>query len=191
MRNQRGNGASSRVEQRRNKTDRLLNWTIGIVSLLILAVGCIILIAVFNNSSNSQPAAQPAKSQAQASAGSSSSSQGKSESSSADSSQSDSGQVSNDTSSGSNSSSSSQVSDENHQASYDIGTADWNAQVQAISDATGIPVSNMTILWLGNGGSTNSSLARVSPKGAQSSIYVVHLIYQNGKWQADNVKKPG
>ncbi|TGA99543.1 DUF1510 family protein [Sporolactobacillus shoreae] len=186
MRNQRS-GASSRAEQRKNKTDRFLNWTIGIVSLLILAVGCIILIAVFNTS-NPRPAAQPASSLAQTSA-SSSQAKGPDNSSSGDSSQSGSSQVSNEGSSGS--ASSSTVSDENHQASYDIGTADWNAQVQAISGATGISVSDMTIHWLGNGGSPNSSLARVSPKSAQTSIYVVHLIYQGGKWQADNVTKPG
>lgn len=189
MRNQRS-GASSRAEQRKNKTDRFLNWTIGIVSLLILAVGCIILIAVFNTS-NPRPAAQPASSLAQTSA-SSSQAKGSDNSSSGDSSQSGSSQVSNEGSSGSTSSSSSStVSDENHQASYDIGTADWNAQVQAISGATGISVSDMTIHWLGNGGSPNSSLARVSPKSSQTSIYVVHLIYQGGKWQADNVTKPG
>jgi Protein of unknown function (DUF1510). len=188
MRNHRGNGASSRTEQRRNKADHVLNWMIGVISLLILAIGCIILIVVFNQSSQnpSQTAESPSQSQSsgssqQSQSGSSSSSESQS-SSSASSSQ----QVSND----STSSAASSAADSSHQTSYDIGTADWNAQVQAISDATGIAAGNMTIHWLGNGGSSNSSLARISPKSAQGSVYVVHLTYSNGKWQADNVQKP-
>lgn len=186
MRNQRGSGYSSRVEQRKSKADRMLSWTIGIVSLLILAVGCIILISVFNTSPSSN------KTASQSQAASSTSGQSK-ESKSSDQSSSDSGtsQASNDNESSSDTSSSdTQESDQNHQASYEMGSEDWNAQVHAIAQATGIDETNMTIRWLGNGGSPNSSLARVSPKNNQSAIYVVHLIYKDGHWQADNVKNP-
>ncbi|MFX3616008.1 MAG: YrrS family protein [Sporolactobacillus sp.] len=181
MRNHRGDG-SSRFEQRKSRADRLLNWTIGIVSLLILAVGCIILISIFTASSPNRSADQAAKtSQSQSHKSSTSSSRAAKDSS----------KVSNDQSSSSSiSSESSESSDENHQASYDKGSADWNAQIQAIAEATGIDQNQMTILWLGNGGSPNSSLARVAPKSASNSVYVVHLVYQNGKWQADNVRKP-
>ncbi|WP_240697222.1 YrrS family protein [Sporolactobacillus sp. THM19-2] len=204
MRNHRGKGYSSRYERRKSKTDRILNWSIGIVSLLILAVGCIILISVFNTSAD-RPAAKPAGqsenqgvSLSENQAGSSSESSSTDGSSAADSSaeSDESGQVPNDESASSasgesSSSSSSAGSGESHQASYEIGSADWNAQVAAISAATGIESGNMTIHWLGNGGSPNSSLARVSPKNEQGSIYVVHLVYQDGKWQADDLKKPG
>ncbi|MCQ2008485.1 MAG: YrrS family protein [Sporolactobacillus sp.] len=188
MRSQRGNGySSSRIEQRKSKTDRLLSWTIGIVSLLILAIGCIILISVFHTSPDSKPAASSSQS---------SSSTQSQESKEDQSSSSESSQASNDESSSTESESSSSSaespteSDENHQASYEMGSADWNAQVQAISEATGIDEANMTVRWLGNGGTPNSSLARVAPKNNQSAIYVVHLIYKGGHWQADNVKKP-
>jgi cytoskeletal protein RodZ len=184
MRSQRGNGdSSSRVEQRKSKGDRLLSWTIGIISLLILAVGCIILISVFHTSPSSNKAAS-SHSQAQSSESSNS------QENSSDQSSSESSQASNDDESSSESSSSATDSDENHQASYEMGSADWNAQVSAISQATGIDEANMTIRWLGNGGTPNSSLARVAPKNNQNAIYVVHLIYKDGKWQADNVKKP-
>lgn len=183
MRDHRGDG-SSRLDQRKSRTDRLLNWTIGIVSLLILAVGCIILISIFTASSPERSAAQSTQT---------SHSQSHKSSTASSTAAKDSSEVSNDQSSSfsSDSSESSETADDNHQASYDKGSADWDAQVQAIAKATGIDQSQMTILWLGNGGSPNSSLARVAPKSASGSVYVVHLIYQNGKWQADNVRKPG
>lgn len=194
MRNHRGNGASSRMEQRRHKADHILNWMIGVISLLILAIGCIILIVVFNTSSQ-HPAAQTSGSSPAAQSQSAGSSSQQSQSSSSDSqsstSSSSSGQVSNDGTSSAAASSSAAAADSSHQTSYDIGTPDWNAQVKAISDATGIDAGSMTIHWLGNGGSPNSSLARVSPKDAQGSVYVVHLTYRNGKWLADSVQKPG
>ncbi|GAY76308.1 YrrS family protein [Sporolactobacillus inulinus] len=187
MRSQRGNGYSSRYEQRKSKMDRLLSWTIGIVSLLILAIGCIILISVFHTSPDSKPAAS---SEPQSST---QSSESKSSDSSSDQSSDESSQAANDegeSSTDSSSSSAESGSDESHQASYEMGSADWNAQVRAISEATGIDEANMTIRWLGNGGTPSSSLARVSPKGDANAIYVVHLIYKDGKWQADNVKAP-
>ncbi|RYL91540.1 DUF1510 family protein [Sporolactobacillus sp. THM7-4] len=202
MRKVRGNGPSSRVERRRYKANHWLNWAIGIVSLLILAIGCIILISVFHSSSTDQ-SATPSQSASSTQNGNHNKHSNNNHSSSDPSgtgsgsdSRSDNGQVSNDAGSqtGSSAQDSSspdtQSADESHQASYDIGSPDWNAQVQAISEATRIPQDSMTIHWLGNGGSPNSSLARVSPRGKQSSIYVVHLVYRNGHWQADNVKTP-
>ncbi|MCO7175641.1 YrrS family protein [Sporolactobacillus kofuensis] len=183
MRNQRGSGYSSREQRRKSKTDRMLTLIIGIVSLLILAVGCIILISVFHTSPSTTPSSQ-------SKTASIDNKKSKTTDSSKSSSESDSGQASNEESSSDSSSSASQEADENHQASYEMGSEDWNAQVHAIAEATGIDEANMTIRWLGNGGSPNSSLARVSPKNDQSAIYVVHLIYQDGHWQADNVKKP-
>ncbi|BBN99267.1 YrrS family protein [Sporolactobacillus terrae] len=191
MRSQRGNGYSSRYEQRKSKMDRLLSWTIGIVSLLILAIGCIILISVFHTSPDSKPAAS-SESQSSTQSSESKSSDTQSDSSS-DQSSDESSQAANDegeSSTDSSSSSADSGSDESHQASYEMGSADWNAQVHAISEATGIDETNMTIRWLGNGGTPSSSLARVSPKGDANAIYVVHLIYKDGKWQADNVKAP-
>jgi hypothetical protein len=184
------------MEQRRNKADHVLNWMIGIISLLILAIGCIILIVVFNTSDQSATASKSGVSSSQTASSDSSSQQRQSSSASSSdaqgsqsSSSSDQDQVSNESSAASSASSSSPA-DSSHQTSYDIGTPDWNAQVKAISDATGIGVDTMTIHWLGNGGSPNSSLARVSPKSDQGSVFVVHLTYSNGKWQADHVQKP-
>ncbi|GGL40672.1 YrrS family protein [Sporolactobacillus putidus] len=191
MRNTRGNGSSSRFEMRRNKSDRWLNWTVGIVSVLILAIGCIILVSVFSTSSADKTASQTHSAQSGMNSGTSN--KNKSGGTSARSNGTGSNQVSNSERAASSASSSSAVpqnSGESHQASYDIGSADWNAQVTAIAGATGIDQNNMVILWLGNGGSPNSSLARVASKTAQSSVYVVHLIYQAGKWQADQVQKP-
>ncbi|WKB36875.1 DUF1510 family protein [Terrilactibacillus sp. S3-3] len=97
---------------------------------------------------------------------------------------------SSDNASNDTSSDTSSAADSAHHASYDQGTADWNAQVGAIASATGIDQNNMVIYWLGNGGAPNSSLARVAAKSAPSQKYVVHLVYKGGKWQAESVQKP-
>ncbi|MFT8870963.1 MAG: YrrS family protein [Sporolactobacillus sp.] len=178
MRSQRGDG-SSRMERRKGKADRILKWIIAAVSLLILAVGCAILISVFRAAAPSAGSSvQRSSSTASHTVSSSSSKSGKKKHHISKKKPSSSSALSQTT------------ADADHQASYDEGSADWNAQVTAIAKATGLDQSQMTILWLGNGGAQNSSLARVCPKGQSSQVYVVHLIYAGGKWQADNVKKP-
>lgn len=208
MRNGRGRNPLSRAERHRSKTDRWLNWAIGIVSLLILATGCVILISIFNTTP-SDKTATPSQNQsgAQSNGGLSSSDSGQGNGTSDQNEDSDSaagsdseGTVDNEESStedgseerssSSESSFSDSESGEEHQASYDKGTPDWNAQVAAVSEATGIPESNMTIHWLGNGGSPSSSLARVSPKDDQDAKWVVHLVYKDGQWEADDVQSP-
>ncbi|MBM7645849.1 type IV secretory pathway VirB10-like protein [Scopulibacillus daqui] len=83
------------------------------------------------------------------------------------------------------------ANEENHTASYDKGSKDWDAQIAAVSLATGIPQDQIVVYWLGNGGDSNSSLARVAPKGSADQKYVVHLTWKQGEgWKADSVKKP-
>ncbi|RYM05274.1 DUF1510 family protein [Sporolactobacillus sp. THM7-7] len=202
MRKGRGSGISSRVERRKNKADHLLNWAIGVVSLFILAIGCVILISVFHISPSDKTATTQQshqnskmdhKNETQSSSNASSDPSGGTDSES-DNDQTDSreaGKVPNEEENDQEASdSSAQDADESHQASYDMGSPDWNAQIAAIAKATGIDADRMTVHWLGNGGTPNSSLARVSPKDDQSAKWVVHLVYKDGKWQADDVQPP-
>lgn len=211
---------ASRSSRNRKKADKVLNWSIGIVSLLILVIGGIILVSLLN-SPNDQTAATNNKSQenkSQTSANQKSSNDKSSEKSSGDkattSDQSDSQTTTDgsadstkDDSQGSDDKAkkeakdkkateeadkekSGSASDSEHRASYDEGSADWNAQLAALSSATGIPEDQMTLYWLGNGGGPNSSLGRVASKDTPGKKFVVHLVYKDGKWQADDVKEP-
>lgn len=72
-----------------------------------------------------------------------------------------------------------------HQKSYDMGSTDWNEQVKALSYATGIPTSDMTIIWLGNGGGPDLSKGTVRDKKDPSKKYDVQL-----QWVKDKGWKP-
>ncbi|EAR63631.1 hypothetical protein B14911_06818, partial [Bacillus sp. NRRL B-14911] len=64
-----------------------------------------------------------------------------------------------------------------HTAVYE--GVDWNEMVQAITYATGIPESNMTIWFLGNNG-PNQSVGTVSTKDQQEK-YRVYIEWVDGQ----------
>ncbi|MTT32466.1 DUF1510 family protein [Terrilactibacillus sp. BCM23-1] len=182
----------SRSSRHKRTSDRALKWSISIVSILILAVGCIFVAMLLKTSSEESA---PTHQQVNDKHISSNTKDTKNDPSSknddnrAPNNPDETTDNSSDTSD-EESNESNDPSTEDHVTSYDKGTADWNAQIKAMSEATGIPESNMTVYWLGNGGGPNSSLGRVAPKDAPSQKYVVHLEYKNGKWEAESVKKP-
>ncbi|TCP32293.1 uncharacterized protein DUF1510 [Scopulibacillus darangshiensis] len=208
---------ASRSSRNKKKADKVLNWAIGIVSVMILVIGGIILISLLkptdqsastNNSHEEQHNPQTSADQ-KSNDGSSDDNNGKSndeqsnvsnDDSSSDVSADDSNADQKDKNANKedadkankeeDSKTQEDVPDSEHRASYDKGSSDWNAQVAALSEATGIPSGNMTIFWLGNGGGPNSSLGRVSAKNTPNKKFIVHLVYKDGQWQADNVQKP-
>lgn len=221
--------APSRISRKKKKGDKVLNWSIGVVSVLILIIGGIILISLLKAPSNqsasqngsnnqTQSAKQTAKSKksnssntndssnntmaSNSSGGSSSSSnsgssskgsssKGSSSNGSSGNGSSDNGQANkNSNSQPATASTSENVPASHHTASYSEGSADWKAQVAALSQATGISPDQMTIWWLGNGGGPNASIGRVSAKKSPNQKYVVKLVYKDKHWQAEDVQKP-
>ncbi|RDI44078.1 YrrS family protein [Falsibacillus pallidus] len=76
-----------------------------------------------------------------------------------------------------------------HVSSYDEGTPDWNEKVKALSYATGIPQDNMTVWFIGNGGSPDSSVGTVASKD-QTQKYRVFLQWVDGEgWKPTKVQE--
>lgn len=65
-----------------------------------------------------------------------------------------------------------------HSAVYDSSSVDWQEMLKAITYATGIEQSNMTVWFLGNNG-PNKSVARVSTKD-KSQKYRVYIDWVDG-----------
>ncbi|MFC7393246.1 YrrS family protein [Scopulibacillus cellulosilyticus] len=213
------NNSPSRSSRKRKKADRILNWAIGIVAALILVVGGVILVSLlhspgqksadtgaptYNKHSEKTSAEENNSGDVQKSDDGHKDSTNKDESQSnkdkqkkdkandkAKQDQKDANKKKDDKNSKLNDEAASTANESNHTASYDKGSADWNAQLAAVSSATGISQDNMVVYWLGNGGGPNSSLARVAPKDNAGQKYVVHLTWKQGEgWKADSVKKP-
>lgn len=64
--------------------------------------------------------------------------------------------------------------------SFDKGSADWNEMTAAMAAGTGIDPNNMTIWWLGNGGSPTTASGTVSAKDG-SQKYKVQLEWIDGE----------
>ncbi|HET7578016.1 MAG TPA: DUF1510 family protein [Bacillales bacterium] len=77
-----------------------------------------------------------------------------------------------------------------HQKSYHKGSVDWNEQVQALLYATGIHKGDYILWWLGNGGTPQTSVGKISSKENPNEMYVVNLKWVKGKgWKPTSVKK--
>ncbi|MGC4375874.1 YrrS family protein [Fictibacillus sp. Mic-4] len=78
---------------------------------------------------------------------------------------------------------------EPHTKSYDMNSEDWKEMTKALSYASGISESDMTILWLGNGGGPDKSLGRVKSKSDPSKKYTIMLQWVPEKgWQPTSVE---
>lgn len=74
-----------------------------------------------------------------------------------------------------------------HTAVYDQNAVDWKEMLQAISYATGVDQSNMTIWFLGNNG-PNQSVGTISTKD-QSEKYRVYIEWVDGQgWKPVKVE---
>ncbi|MEH7074136.1 YrrS family protein [Neobacillus drentensis] len=77
-----------------------------------------------------------------------------------------------------------------HTAVYDQSSVDWQEMLKAISYATGLDQSNMTVYWLGRDKSTpNGSFSTVASKDKQQK-YNVYLQWVDGQgWKPTKVEE--
>ncbi|MGN1400853.1 MAG: YrrS family protein [Bacillus sp. (in: firmicutes)] len=76
-----------------------------------------------------------------------------------------------------------------HTANYSKGSTDWKEMEKALAYGAGIDQSNMTVLWLGNGGSPNDAVGTVSDKGSNTK-YRVHIQFIDGQgWKPVKLEK--
>ncbi|RID83968.1 DUF1510 family protein [Mesobacillus zeae] len=83
------------------------------------------------------------------------------------------------------------VQDEHPSAVYDKNSVDWQEMLKAISSATGVDSSNMTVLWLGNNGGPNSAAGTISANDSGEK-YKVEIEWVDGKgWKPVGVEELG
>lgn len=75
-----------------------------------------------------------------------------------------------------------------HSAVYDQSSVDWAEMTRSISYATRLPESEMTILWLGNGGSPNHAVSTVQSKDGQNKYKVYIEWVDNEGWKPVKVE---
>ncbi|WP_100331652.1 YrrS family protein [Bacillus xiapuensis] len=76
-----------------------------------------------------------------------------------------------------------------HVSSFDSNSVDWQEKLDALSYATGIPNSEMTV-WFVKGQGPNAAIGTVSPKSNSSEAYRVHLTWVDGEgWKPEKVQK--
>lgn len=78
---------------------------------------------------------------------------------------------------------------EPHTATYQKDSQDWAEMKKAMSSATGISESNMTVWFIGNNGSPNDAKGTISDKTTKEKYKVsLHWVTNEG-WQPVNVEK--
>ncbi|MEH6941920.1 YrrS family protein [Bacillus sp. JJ722] len=76
-----------------------------------------------------------------------------------------------------------------HVTTYDDTSVDWKEMERALSYGSGIPESDMTVLWLGNGGAPDKAVGTVAPKD-HSAKYKVYIEWVDGEgWKPSKVEK--
>ncbi|MBM7691859.1 hypothetical protein JOC77_001269 [Peribacillus deserti] len=76
-----------------------------------------------------------------------------------------------------------------HTATYDQGSVDWSEMEKALAYGAKIAPANLTVWWLENGGSPNSAVGTVSAKD-NDQAYRVHIEWVNGQgWKPVKVQE--
>lgn len=76
-----------------------------------------------------------------------------------------------------------------HVADYTKGSTDWNEMEQALAYGSGVEHSNMTVWFLGNGGSPTKAVGTVGPKD-RSATYRVYIEWvDEGGWKPVKVEQ--
>ncbi|PLS15591.1 DNA primase [Bacillus sp. M6-12] len=74
-------------------------------------------------------------------------------------------------------------------ATFEKGSADWQEMERAVAYGAGLDPGNMTLWFLGNGGSPNTATGTVSPKD-NSVTYRVHIQWVDGQgWKPVKVQE--
>lgn len=75
-----------------------------------------------------------------------------------------------------------------HVATYDQESIDWKEMERAIRYATGVPLEDMTILWLGNNGSPQDAVGTIQRKSDKTK-YRVYITWVDGQgWKPTKVE---
>ncbi|WP_042350053.1 YrrS family protein [Bacillus massiliigorillae] len=76
-----------------------------------------------------------------------------------------------------------------HVTKYDDNSVDWKEMEKALSYGAGIPESDMTVIWLGNGGAPNKAVGTITPKD-RSAKYKVYIEWVDKEgWKPTKVEK--
>ena len=76
-----------------------------------------------------------------------------------------------------------------HTSSFETDSTDWQEKEQALSYATGIPLSDMTV-WYISGNGPRAAIGTVSPKSNQDEAYRVYIEWVDGEgWKPTKVQK--
>ncbi|MDR0138264.1 YrrS family protein [Metabacillus idriensis] len=78
---------------------------------------------------------------------------------------------------------------EPHAAQYDKDSQDWAEMIQAMSYATGLSESDMTIWFIGNNGSPNDAKGTISSKDKTQNYKVEITWVENEGWKPVKVEK--
>lgn len=78
---------------------------------------------------------------------------------------------------------------EPHVAKYDKSSQDWAEMTKAMSSATGLSESDMTIWFLGNNGSPNDAVGTISSKDKSQNYRVQITWVENEGWKPVKVEK--
>ncbi|TDL82208.1 YrrS family protein [Peribacillus frigoritolerans] len=78
---------------------------------------------------------------------------------------------------------------EPHAAQYDKNSQDWAEMIQAMSYATGLSESDMTIWFIGNNGSPNDAKGTISSKDKTQNYKVEITWVENEGWKPVKVEK--
>ncbi len=78
---------------------------------------------------------------------------------------------------------------EPHAAQYDESSQDWAEMIQAMSYATGLSESDMTIWFIGNNGSPNDAKGTISSKDKTQNYKVEITWVENEGWKPVKVEK--
>lgn len=77
-----------------------------------------------------------------------------------------------------------------HITQYNQGSTDWQEMLKAISYATNVDVSNMTVLWIGNGGEPNKNVIGTISTKDTGQIYRVYLDWYDGEgWKPTKMEQ--
>ncbi|MFY0757474.1 YrrS family protein [Metabacillus dongyingensis] len=76
-----------------------------------------------------------------------------------------------------------------HSAQYDKNSQDWAEMIKAMSYATGISESDMTIWFIGNNGSPNDAKGTISSKDKTQNYKVEITWVENEGWKPVKVEK--
>lgn len=76
-----------------------------------------------------------------------------------------------------------------HVTNYSSDSVDWKEMTQAVAYGAGLSADNMTVWYIGNGGSPNKAIGTVSSKNDNTKTYRVYIEWVDGQgWKPAKVE---